>query len=366
MDSARIEREAADWLARRDSGEWSETDAQAFSDWESESTAHRIAVIRIQTIWQQADRLQALGAGVPRGEIPAPGSWRLSPFFERGRRAPQPLSADDPDDSIGSIELTQEPAPQLSTKPRESARFGRRPLRAVAAVLILGIAGASTGYLRAYDPNAYRSAIGDIKVISLSDGSRVTLNTNTAIHVALSAGERRIELKQGEAFFEVAKDPRRPFVVSTAGKHVIAVGTKFSVFRGTLDTRVVVTEGQVKVEEFRDGSAVGPVTELPAGSIAQAGSAGVLVKHTTLTEAETYTSWRSGYITLRDTELASAVAEFNRYNSKQLVIDDPSIASLRIGGNLRATNVEAFVRVLEEGFPVQAEDQGDRIVLKAK
>jgi transmembrane sensor len=90
------------------------------------------------------------------------------------------------------------------------------------------------------------------------------------------------------------------------------------------------------------------------------------VKHSTVAEAETYTSWRSGYIALRDTVLAAAVAEFNRYNQKQLVIADPSIAEIRIGGNLRATNVDAFVNVLERGFPIRADDQGNRIVLTGK
>jgi transmembrane sensor len=338
MDSAQIEREAAAWLAKRDSGDWGEGEERAFADWQDQSTAHRIAVIRINTIWQKADRLQALGAGVPRGQIPAPGTWRLSPFLEHGRRSTQPA------------------------KPTASRTL---KWRALAAALVLGI-GAASAYFAAYDPDSYHSAIGAIRAVALADGSTITLNTNTAIHVALTDTERRIDLDRGEAFFEVAKDPRRPFIVSAGGKHIIAVGTKFSVFREAADTRVVVTEGQVKVQEVQGGVAVGPVTQIAAGSIAQAGSAGVLVRHSSVAEAETYMSWRSGYIALRDTELADAVAEFNRYNKKQLVIADPAIADLRIGGNLRATNMEAFVRVLEEGFPVRAEDQGNRIVLTGK
>src|SRR5882672_5060071 len=90
MDSTRIESEAADWLAKRDSGDWDESQERAFAEWQAQSTAHRVAVIRIKTIWQKADRLQALGAGVPRGQVPAPGSWRLSPFFEHGKRPAQP------------------------------------------------------------------------------------------------------------------------------------------------------------------------------------------------------------------------------------------------------------------------------------
>jgi transmembrane sensor len=352
MDSRQIECEAAAWLAKRDSGDWGESEEQAFAAWQDQSTAHRIAVLRIKTVWKQVDRLQALGAGMPRGKIPAPGSWRVSPFFKRGKLRPEPALSVEWPDSLDEFKRRMKPVASRTT-----------PWRALAASLVLGLGVASAWYFAAYDPNSYRSAIGGIKVVSLSDGSTITLNTNSAIRVALTTVERRIDLDRGEAFFEVAKDAQRPFVVRTAGKLVVAVGTKFSVFRGPLDTRVVVTEGQVKVEELQGNGAVGPVTQVPAGGIAQAGPAGVLVRHASVAEAETYMSWRSGYISLRNTELADAVAEFNRYNRKQLVIADPSIAHLQVGGNLRAANVEAFVRVLEQGFLVHAEDEGNRIVL---
>jgi len=356
MDSARIEREAADWLARRDSGHWDDAQGRAFEEWQEQSTAHRIAVLRIKASWQQADRLQALGAGVPRGQIPAPGTWRLSPFLEQGKRSTTAaLTVDECDDEVEDA--------AVSAAARTS-RFSK--WRAWAAALVVGVGIAGGGYLTSYDPDSYRSAIGVTKVVRLADGSTVMLNTNTAIHVELSAAQRRIDLDRGEAFFDVAKEPGRPFVVNAAGKRIVAVGTKFSVFREPLDTRVVVIEGQVNVEEVQNGGQAGPATPVSAGSIAQAGSAGVLIRRSTVAEAERYTSWRSGYISLRDTELAEAVAEFNRYNSKQLVIADPSIAQMRIGGNLRATNVEAFVRVLEEGFSVRADDQGNRILLTGK
>jgi transmembrane sensor len=353
MDSTRIEHEAADWLARRDSGAWSEAEARAFAEWQSESTAHRIAVIRIEATWQRADRLQALGAGVPRGQIPAPGSWHLSPFFDRGQGAMVPASY-----GAAGVGTNDIPVPP----PAKTRASGLRSPRAWAAMLVLALGGSSAAYFLTHDPDTYRADIGAIRVLSLADGSTVTLNTNTIVHVRFSGTSRRIDLERGEAFFEVAKDPGRPFFVSAAGERVSAVGTQFSVFRRTSDTRVVVTEGKVKVEEFR-GETVGPATDLPAGSIAQVGSAGVLVKQGSLAEAEAYTNWRSGYITLNDTELSTAVAEFNRYNKKQLVIGDPSIATLRVGGNLRAANVRAFVRVLEEGFPVRAQEEDDRIVL---
>ena len=350
MDSDRIERDAADWLARRDSGQWTEAQEAAFSAWQSQSTAHRVAVIRLKTVWQEADRLQALGAGVSHGHIPAPRTWRLSPFFDQGARAR----------AVPTVPAAGE------SKLLEGDKHPRKwQAVAASAALIVG-AAVAWSVLEDYDPSSYHTAVGDIKAVPLADGSKITLNTDSRIHVILSTTERRIDLESGEVFFDVAKDPARPFVVRTAGKRIVAVGTKFAVLREGQTARVIVTEGQVRVEETASDAPRESTTQLAAGSIAQAGAAGVLVKQGSIAEAETYLSWRSGYIALHDTALPEAVAEFNRYNKKQLVIGDPTLAYIRIGGNLRATNLTAFVRVLEQGFPVRATDESDRIVLSAR
>jgi transmembrane sensor len=358
MESARIEREAADWLAKRDSGSWSEADAQAFEQWQSQATSNRIAVIRIEAAWQKADRLKALGAGVPAGEIPPPGSWRLSPERWRSvQRATKPLQI-----------LRRKRDPRFEARPAipSDPSSPTRRLRAWAAVMVLALSGGLFAYLIVGGGSTYRSNIGQIRVVSLSDGSTVTLNTNSVVRVRYSHTERFVDLERGEAFFEDIKDPGRPFVVSTAGQRIVAVGTKFDVFRRAMATRVVVTDGQVNVENFEHGAPVGPMTELSAGSIAQVSFGTVLVRHLALGEAQDYIAWRSGYLRFHDTQLATAVMELNRYNRRQLVIADPAIATLKIGGNVRATNVEAFVHALEEGFPVQATNQGAQIVLTAK
>jgi transmembrane sensor len=341
MDSARIEEEAAEWLARRDSCRWSEADENAFEVWQSRATANRIAVIRLRTAWQHADRLQALGAGVPRGEIPRAGCWRLSTFFGHAQRAPEVRS-------------------------RSGVSWARRiGLRALAAAAILMTAGVAGWYVIEQELNTYRTSVGEIRSVVLEDGSTVTLNTNTAIHVSFDGRERRVELKRGESYFEVEKDAARPFVVSASGRRIVAVGTRFSVLRKMDETRVVVTEGLVRVEDPDEGRAMTPAA-LPAGSVARAGSAGVSVERKSVADAEVLITWRSGFIVLRDTPLIEAVAEFNRYNTKQLVVADPALAGLLVAGNLRATNVEAFVRVLTHGFPVVATDEGDRIVLTGR
>jgi transmembrane sensor len=204
----------------------------------------------------------------------------------------------------------------------------------------------------------------------LADGSRITLNTDSLIRVALTDAERHVELGQGEAFFEISKDAARPFVVRAGSKRVVAVGTKFSVRREGNEVQVVVTEGKVRVENHKLSHGYRPDGSddvfLTPGSIARADDSGVLVQRKTLSEAEQRLTWRTGLLMFRDQTLGDAAAEFNRYNLRKIVVREPSIAALKIEGNFRATNVEAFVRLLESAFPVRAERQADQIVVAAK
>ncbi|MEJ1961314.1 MAG: DUF4974 domain-containing protein [Gammaproteobacteria bacterium] len=105
---------------------------------------------------------------------------------------------------------------------------------------------------------------------------------------------------------------------------------------------------------------------LTPGAIARTDGAGVLVERKTVPEAETHLSWRNGVLMFRDQSLAEAVAEFNRYNVRKIAIVDPAVAALKVEGNFRATNVDAFVRLLESGFPVRASAEKDRIVLSSR
>jgi len=361
--SAQIEQMAADWLARRDGEDWTDADEAAFVSWQAESTMHRVAVIRLKAVWQHADRLQALGAGVVPGSIPEPGQWRVFPFIDR--RPPVPPSVSAAEEQVNSA---------------ESSGAGKRKRWSLAAGIVLVLSIGAIGYSRFHDPNTYRTAIGESQTVHLADGSQITLNTASSIRVTLTDSERRIELNRGEAFFEVAKDLSRPFVVGAGNKQVVAVGTAFSVRRDKDDLRVVVTEGKVAISSAsshsptsRGGAGVRPLSAespdmviLTAGNIARAGAAGVLVTETSIPQAEQTLSWRTGYIMLRDTPLADAIAEFNRYNERQLVIGDPALEDLRIGGNLRLTNLDVFVRILEQGFPIDADSEDDRIVLESR
>jgi transmembrane sensor len=279
--------------------------------------------------------------------------------------------------------------------PRARRKGWRLP--ALAASLALAIAVGGAWYFHSQGC-VYRTPIGGLEAVPMADGSRVTLNTDSAIRVTVTPNERGIELERGEAFFEVAHDPSRPFIVSAGDQRMVAVGTQFSVRRNGDDVEVIVTEGTVRLESadgrhglqgdrkqtLSDRSSSGPsfsssgagidrssigsagVVLLPAGSVAHASDADVLVQEESPAEVEQALSWRQGILVFHDMTLADAIAEFNRYNTRQIVIEDPTVAGLRIAGNFRATNVDAFVRLLEHGYPLRVEQDDSQVVLKAR
>lgn len=339
-----IERAAAAWLVRRDREKWSNADQAEFQAWLSASTAHRLAFIRLQAAWQQAGRLKALAAGTTNGSALLDPLGALKPANNATR--------------LSRHEDLEKPAARV---PRRFGIAVRRILGASVAAACL--AAAVVGWFAwPRQETSYRTAIGGMTAISMKDGSTVTLNTNSDIRVALSETERRVDLEQGEAFFEVAKDPNRPFIVRVGDRRVIAVGTKFSVRRESNHVRVIVTEGRVRVEHSEPQHPA-EIALVSAGGVAVAGAAGVLVQDKSLSDAEERLSWRDGVVVFRETLLSDAVAEFNRYNTRQIFIEDPTLGSMRIGGHFRTRNAEGFVRLLADAFPIRVEENESRIVL---
>jgi len=403
--SIQIEERAAEWLAKRDSANWSASDEAALDAWLEQSTLHVVAFVRLEAAWNQALRLKALSASVPPGTVPLPEEWQLTPFFDRDTTpALEPGSDSSPSHPVGpsltsSVEsgsrivvTIPEGAQRLrGDSPNNFETFGvgtanqterdgaaasgrRRRYFALAASVLLATTLSLGWYFWPFGPT-YSTPVGGIAAVPMSDGSKVTLNTNSEIRVAVTDSERRVQLKHGEAYFEVAKDPNRPFVVIAGKTRVVALGTKFSVRREGNDVRVFVTEGKVRFEDAsspeREGEGTGVVPAdfhsgkilLTAGSVACATDESVLVQTKALPVVEEYLSWRTGYLIFRDMSLSDAIAEFNRYNTRKIVIEDPAVAAIRISGKFRSTQFEAFVRLLEEGFPIHAQSENGRIIL---
>lgn len=336
-----IEELAAQWLARRDGGPWSADDDHALDAWLAADVAHRVAFLRLEAAWRQSERLQALGAGWKQAKPPPRGHWQAAPATRREAMSPAPAHA---------------PAKALP-------RFRLRPVLAVASLLLCAaLVGWHWQARVQVDSMHLSTSIGNVATELLGDGSQATLASNSALAVHMSRRERRVELHHGEAIFDVAKDAGRPFVVDAGTRQIVAVGTRFSVRRDADELRVVVTEGTVRLQAS-DGSSDAPSSLLPAGSVARIDGSGELLRSMAVAEAERLLEWRDGLLVFKDTSLRDAAAEFNRYNVRQIVIVDAAVGALRIGGRFRWDNVDAFVRLLELGFPVRAEVQGERILL---
>jgi len=357
--SAQTEALATAWLARRDSGHFSAAEEAELAEWLQASTANRVAFIRLEAAWQQANRLKVLGSGVSPGHVPPPDAWRHSPYFAglRGAAAvAEPTSCADRSHDAGLLKRSASRAVRPYTS--------RRVFKAMVAGLLLVLTASSAWIYWPRGP-VYRTEVGVAAAVPMVDGSKVTLNTNSKVRIAVSETERRVELEQGEAFFEVASDARRPFVVSTGSLQVVATGTKFAVRREADQFRVVVTEGRVRVEK-REGGREVPLAQISAGGIAYTRGDGVLMQEQPLARVEEALSWRNGFVVFHQTTLAEAVAELNRYNTRKIVIKDPAIAAIRISGNFRAANGDAFARLLEDGFPIRAELSDTRIILRSE
>jgi transmembrane sensor len=348
-NSRQIEQIAATWLARRDAGDWGATEQAALDAWLATATTHRVAFLRLESAWREAGRLQALGAGLRSGELPPRGRWT------------QPQTIEHTDD-IATPSIR--PATSYHRRSASASKWRRWPASMVAALLLLTLAaGIAWQRLAEVSTASYWTALGKLADVTLPDGSQATLSSDSRIQVAWSQHQRHVDLQQGEAFFSVAKNPSKPFVVAAGTRQVVAVGTRFAVRRDEGQLRVVVIEGVVRLEPVGTDGHSSSATLLPAGSVAQLNDSGLWVRSLPLGEAEQYLDWREGYVSFHNTPLAAAVNELNRYSSRKIVVADPAIGSLLLGGNFRWSNTDAFVRLLEAGFPIRAEQRGNRIVL---
>jgi transmembrane sensor len=348
-----IEKAAAAWLLKRESPQWSATDEAALEQWLQASTSHRVSFIRLRSVWQEAGRLKVVSGAFPAGHVPPRGAIGRAPFFAMKRRSAPADDAARHSSGAGASDCGERAPPR------------RIRYYALAGSIVIAVAAFTLVALNMWpmSQTSYSTAVGGLATVPIDDGSKITLNTASEIQLELSDRERRVKLVRGEAFFDVAKDPARPFVVYANDKLVIAVGTQFAVRMKPEGLQVIVAEGRVRVDKTTVIGRAEPLAELVAGNVAMADRNMVRVQVQPIAEVEQALSWRAGYVVLSKTSLDAAVAEFNRYNRRQLVIEDPALAEIQVGGNFKADNIDGFVRLLEEGFHIRAEEHNDRIVL---
>jgi transmembrane sensor len=318
---ADIDEEAAVWIWRMDSAAVAAADRQAFEAWLRLDPRHRRAAAALSAVWGTLDGL----AEAKRGE-------KIATFTQTAK-----------------LPLLHHP---------------QRRWFAAAAVLAAVAIGA-IWLQQGSELQTLATAVGQQRNVTLADGSIVNLNTNTILETDLRWHTREIYLRKGEAHFQVAHDRSRPFLVHAGDAVVRAVGTAFEV-RVLTDQHVdvVVNEGRVEVQAAAPlpaspvpaararPPAATTVRALNAGERLSTASRDYAVIPITAQQLSSELAWREGAIVFDGEPLSEAVAEIERYTDARIVISDPEIAGLRVGGRFRTGDVQEFFDALQAALPV--------------
>ena len=253
-----------------------------------------------------------------------------------------------------------------------------RPLRWAAALGLMAVlAGGAVLFQQWRSLGDYRTGVGEQQVVLLDDGTRMTLNTDTLVHVALASSRRVVDVQSGEALFEVAKDPQRAFVVRAGGSEVEALGTTFAV-RYTVNgapsaaPRLAVTliEGQVAVRPaVGDGGVTSPGQPvlMHAGERVQlspGGAAQPAPPRVDRPDIASLMAWQRSEAVFDGATLADAVAEMNRYSRTPIVLlDDATLAGLRVSGLYRTGDSAGFARAVAALHGLTLQESPGRLAL---
>jgi transmembrane sensor len=391
-----IEQQAAQWVARIDlrgtPEEWTALDA-----WLNTSPRHRAAFLRLSVAWRRADELKKLAplSGIVDPDLLDHARWKSEPSDDavlEGRTiAVDPRRTDDtprpaahaaaarntPARNLHVVASTETPAStdkdwtaarvyrsrtddeaDMFTH-QVSGRVGRfralatsRLAASVTVLAITSLGGISAWYaVEQRNTQTYATHVGEFHQVTLEDGSRISLNTDSEVRVRYSSNYRHVDLTRGEALFQVAKNKEKPFDVEAGSTTVRAVGTAFSVrlHEAGANERVdvVVSEGRIAINPpSKETYAAGSVASVRNGRVGA-----------TIVASEDITSklsWTTGRLMFQGEKLSAVVQELNRYNLRKLQITDPDISDLRIGGTFQATDPDGFARALGATFGIKS------------
>lgn len=308
-----IEVRAAGWLQRQLFWHWTPNDQIALDAWLAESSAHRVAYLRLKSGYARTERLVALG--------------------------PQQIS-----------QSSEERRPLWAGFLRVAASFG--------ATAVLGLVGAFFLVRSNTTPEAaYATSVGGHELVRLADGSQIELNTNTSLRLSMENGRRIAKLEKGEAFFQITHDASHPFVVETAGHRVVDLGTQFSVRDEPDRIDVLLVEGRARIEQANT-SVQHETAILSPGDLGVATADTMSVRKQSPAAIARALSWRHDLLIFHDTTLADAAASLNRYNRDKLVIADSAVAKFTINGTFGTHDVEFFVRMAQSIFGLHVATNG--------
>lgn len=308
---------AAEWVARVDR---SDADHQTLAElkiWLAGDERRRGAYFRAEAAWAMLDRVSVLGAG-----------------------------------------RQEDVAEEAQTRSRPSRRQILWGGGAIAASM--GAIVASLGLWRT-SHEKIETAVGEIRRVPLHDGSLAAVNTDTKLTIDLKPEVRKVALETGEAWFQVAKDRARPFIVEAGDVRVKAIGTAFAVRRAEAGASVQVTEGVVEVWSVGDEL---NVRRISAGARTFVNDVtGPAAAVTAASDIDRELSWRNGQLIFDGDTLAKAAAEFNRYNRTQVIVIDPTLSEEKLVGRFRTNEPDAFARAAAAMLGARAQFAEGRITI---
>jgi transmembrane sensor len=361
-----IAAEAAEWFVTLQDARGAARVDDEFAQWLLRSPAHVEEYLAAARLWGDVDGLD---------------DSSVADLVQQAREEPEPESA-----NVVAFSAAVPARQAASVQPSGLSRPGRREriaLPAIAATALIAIAGWLGS--EALRPARIETAIGEQRSVALADGSVVHLNTDSKVSVDIGEHARRIKLLRGEARFTVAKDPQRPFFVTTPQATVRAVGTVFNVRALGERTAVTVIEGRVAVtsgaavmesrprsNESKETGVANrvaepsvPALELAAGQLAAVTASGQVLPDVG-PSVERALAWSERRLVFRDEPLAEVIAEFNRYHEHAIHIEDASLARTRISGSFSSSDPQSLIQYLEryERVQVREEANGERALAR--
>jgi len=338
-DKDTVKQEAGHWLVRLDRGDLNSEEREALRRWMATSKFHQHYIQKLVQNWKDMNILSDLAELFP-----------LRPVRNGARRS----------------------------KSRYLTWIGAG---ATALVIVLTTVLIMRTGIEDVPPETYQTALGEQASFRLQDGTTITLNTNSLVNVDFKSSYRTVTLLRGEANFLVAENVNQPFIVYVGSGMVWAVGTQFNVRLLSDIVDVTVVEGTVKIFARVDFP-IGQLPDLSMDSEASERSRTIVLdagqsvrygqeiekpKIVTVGSIPDKLAWQQGSLIFKGEKLKDAIEEISRYTGIQLIIVDPTISDIPIGGRFKTNDIEALIASLDTSFNIRSEQvSANRIHLSAK
>ena len=335
--------EAAEWWVQLRDEESAGRDREQFVDWLRASPENVAEYLKLSSVWQD------LGESIPEMDLDS-------------------IIAEINDNNVVPLPRIEEESQSAEI----SQRSWNTSWQAIAASVVF-VAVALLLILKQPD-DIIRTAVGEQRSVVLADGSLLTLNTSTAVRFDMDETSRHVDLVEGEVLFEIARDTARPFTVSVGATTVKVVGTSFNIYKiSESEATITVLEGLVAVQpewvnpdlivqSAGELVAVTGEVQLKVGEQVRIGEEKRVHREKSV-QVEKAVEWTSRRLTFENALLKDVIAEFNRYNTRKLQVDDHELALLRLNGVFKPHSHEALLEYLEKTENVRVRDIGDRRVI---